>query len=50
MGNWATKTLLPNELPDDLAHKLASLSMLNDEAYVEGLGMRVSASTYWVVK
>jgi hypothetical protein len=50
IGNWATKTLLPNELPEDLAHKLASLSMLNDDAYVEGLGMRVSASTYWVVR
>ena len=47
---WATKTLLPNDVPDELSGKLAALSMLTDDNYVEGLGMRVSPTTYWVIK
>ena len=48
--NWSTKTLLPSDLPEDLTHKLAALSMLTDENYVDGLGMRVSPTTYWVIR
>lgn len=47
---WATKTLLPNDVPEELSGKLAALSMLTDDNYVEGLGMRVSPTTYWVLK
>jgi hypothetical protein len=37
-------------LEAELPHKLAALSMLEDGGFVEGLGMRVSAKTYWVLK
>lgn len=48
--SWSGKAMLPNELPEDLTHKLAALSMLSDDNYVEGLGLRVSPTSYWVVR
>lgn len=45
-----TKTYTPEELPEEIGHKLAALSMLEGEAFVEGLGMRVSPTSYWVLK
>lgn len=37
-------------LDAELPQKIAALSMLEDGGFVEGLGMRVSAKTYWVLK
>lgn len=37
-------------LDAELPQKLAALSMLEDGGFVEGLGMRISAKTYWVLK
>lgn len=42
-------TYTQSEVPEDIAQKLAVLSMLADDAYVEGVGHRISATTYWVV-
>jgi hypothetical protein len=44
------KAYTPEELPEDIGHKIAALSMLEGEAFVEGLGMRVSPTSYWVLK
>lgn len=35
-------------LPEDIAHKLAALSIVTDGTYVQGLGLRISETTYWV--
>jgi hypothetical protein len=44
------KAYTPEELPEDIGHKIAALSMLEGEAFVEGLGMRVSPTSYWVLQ
>lgn len=38
------------ELDENLPNRLAALSMLEDGAFVEGLGHKVSATSYWVLK
>lgn len=38
------------ELDENLPNRLAALSMLDDGAFVEGLGHKVSATSYWVLK
>ena len=35
---------------DSLAAKMAALSMLDDGAFVEGLGHKVNSTSYWVLK
>jgi hypothetical protein len=36
------------ELPEDIAGNLAALSMVDDDHYVDGVGLRVDSSTFWV--
>lgn len=38
------------ELDENLPNKMAALSMLDDGAFVEGLGHKVSPTSYWVLK
>jgi hypothetical protein len=38
------------ELDENLPNRLAALSMLDDGAFVEGLGHKVNAMCYWVLK
>jgi hypothetical protein len=42
------KRYTADTLPEDLMGKLSVLSMLNDGAYVEGVGKRVGETLYWV--
>jgi hypothetical protein len=42
------ETFTETTLPEDIAGKIAALSMLQTNNYVDGLGMRVSNITYWV--
>ena len=37
-----------DELPEDIAGNLAALSMVDDDHYVDGVGLRVDSSTFWV--
>ena len=39
-----------NTLDDTLAPKLAALTVLGDKAFVEGLGYKVSETSYWVLR
>lgn len=39
----------PDTLPEELAHKMAALSMLESGKFVEGLGLKVSDVSYWTV-
>jgi hypothetical protein len=36
------------ELPEDIAGNLAALSMVGDDHYVDGVGLRVDSATFWV--
>jgi len=36
------------ELPDYISGSLAALSMVEDDHYVDGVGLRVDSSTFWV--
>lgn len=38
------------EVDENLPSRLAALSMLEDDAFVEGLGHKVSPTSYWVLK
>jgi hypothetical protein len=38
------------QFDEDLPNKLAALSMLDDGAFVEGLGLKANESRYWVLK
>jgi hypothetical protein len=38
------------EVDENLPSRLATLSMLEDDAFVEGLGHKVSPTSYWVLK
>lgn len=38
-----------DEMDEALIHKIASLSMLDDDGFVEGLGMKVNDKMYWVL-
>lgn len=37
-----------DELPEELAGKIAVLSMVEDDHYVNSIGLRVNSSTFWV--
>lgn len=37
-------------LPEDIAHKLAALSMLQGHTFVEGLGQKISDAQFWVLQ
>jgi hypothetical protein len=37
-----------DELPEDIAGNLAALSMVDDDHYVDGVGLRVDSATFWV--
>jgi len=37
-----------DDVPEDIAGKVATLGMVNTEHYVEDVGMRVSDTTFWV--
>jgi hypothetical protein len=39
-----------NDVDENLASRLAALSMLENDAFVEGLGHKVSPTSYWVLK
>jgi hypothetical protein len=36
------------ELPENIAGNLAALSMVDDNHYVDGVGLRVDSTTFWV--
>jgi hypothetical protein len=38
-----------DDLPQDIAQKLAALSMLKDDSFIENLGFKVSSTSYWVI-
>lgn len=37
-----------NDLPENIAGNLAALSMVEDDHYVDGVGLRVDSTTFWV--
>ena len=43
-----TVTYKMNELPEHIAGNLAALSMVEDGHYVDGVGLRVDSTTFWV--
>lgn len=47
-ANTTVTTIKFAELDEDTVHKIASLSMLEDDGFVEGLGMKVNDKMYWV--
>lgn len=44
------KTMRGEEVPHDIAAKIATLSMLDDGKSVSGVGTRIRADSYWVVQ
>jgi hypothetical protein len=46
----AVITYKMEELPEDIAGNLAALSMVEDNHYVDGVGLRVDSATFWVQK
>lgn len=42
------QTFKASDLPSDIGHKLAALSMLENGSYIPELGMKASDTTYWV--
>jgi hypothetical protein len=36
------------DLPEHLSGSLAALSMVEDDHYVDGVGLRVDSATFWV--
>lgn len=43
-----TQTFKMEDLPEDIAEKVATLGMVDKGHYVEGVGMKVSDTTFWV--
>lgn len=41
-------TIKLTDMDETMAHKIAALSMLQDDGFVEGLGLKVNAKMYWV--
>jgi hypothetical protein len=46
--HMAVTTYKMEELPEGVAGNLAALSMVEDDHYVDGVGLRVDSSTFWV--
>jgi len=44
----ATQTFKMEDLPEDIAEKVATLGMVDKGHYVEDVGMKVSDTTFWV--
>jgi hypothetical protein len=41
-------TIKLTDMDETMAHKIAALSMLQNDGFVEGLGLKVNAKMYWV--
>ena len=46
--NMAVTTYKMEDLPEHLSGSLAALSMVEDDHYVDGVGLRVDSATFWV--
>jgi len=46
----ASVTYAPADVPEDIVAKVSTLSILGDNAYISGVGLRVSAYEYWVIQ
>lgn len=46
--NMAVTTYKMEDLPEGVAGSLAALSMVEDDHYVDGVGLRVDSATFWV--
>ena len=44
------KSMRVNDLPEDIAGKIAVLSMVDSAHYVDGVGLRAPDGTYWVAR
>lgn len=47
-GTDSTVTYKMEDLPEELAGRIAVLSMVEDDQYVDNVGLRVNSSTFWV--
>jgi hypothetical protein len=47
-GTDSTVTYKMEDLPEELAGRIAVLSMVEDDQYVDSVGLRVNSSTFWV--
>jgi hypothetical protein len=47
-AHMAVATYKMEDLPEHLSGSLAALSMVEDDHYVDGVGLRVDSSTFWV--
>ena len=47
-ANMPVTTYKMEDLPEGIAGNLAALSMVEDNHYVDGVGLRVDSSTFWV--
>ena len=47
-GTDPTVVYKMEELPEELAGRIAVLSMVEDDQYVDNVGLRVNSSTFWV--
>jgi hypothetical protein len=43
-----TQTFKMEDLPEDIAEKVATLGMVDKGHYVEDVGMKVSDTTFWI--
>jgi hypothetical protein len=46
--HMAVTTYKMEDLPEGIAGNLAALSMVEDNHYVDGVGLRVDSATFWV--
>jgi hypothetical protein len=44
------RSMRVNDLPEDIAGKIAVLSMVDSAHYVDGVGLRAPDGTYWVAR
>ena len=55
VNNWGCEvrqevTRYTEDLPEDIAGRIAALSLMADKSYVEGVGYRVNESMFYVVR